>query len=423
MNTSSNNVNFKLIFYNLNSFVQHQYNELENYERYINYTLFDSKMDTNIYNSKSIESKEGLSSDMSGIIIQTSVFNHFIGANIAFIGVNQKGKFYQPSINLLPKTNLRPMYQFNMTPSNFHSMQVYKKAIVAFSYHLEFGHFLQDELCAIISMPSSVFEGAEIFVRSRFTNTVFRYFDLCGFDLDHVHILPINWIYANDLYIIAPLNGLNSLQVAWRDLRSLIYKKNNLSHIIAENHVFINKHPNEWGYITNMHDIYVTCLEEYKNYKWLYIKHPSIYLLLDLVKILASTKILLSTSGSIAFNDLFLPPKSGVYMFSPNYKDNPAFLTAYALDLSMLVVGTHTIKFGAFEKGGPFPHHLFKYSFPILLTRVYNHSWPKMIKNVAKCFINSTEIYEKNCLKLENIKSNVSLNFSSIRDINLWMAK
>lgn len=418
----------RIRFYDLTDFTLSRWKQLEEYERMMNFTFNVPIKQNQIYQTKSVETEGGNKIDLDGPVSQRAIFQHFIGANIAFKGVNQKGKFYMPVYAHLATQasycfDCRSYYQFNGEPSRYHSLISFRKVVVAFSYHLEFGHFLNDLMCGLVLTPSDILEDAEIFIRYRNVNTIKSYCELLGFDPNHFHKLPNDWIYCNELFICESAAGLSSLHVSWRDLNRHIYRVNKFDEIPAVNHIFINKQKTEWGCVLNEEEIYEYAKKEYPQYNWMILEPKAALKTMEFAKTLASAKILLSASGSLAFNDLFLRPQSGVYLMASNHRDNPAFLTAFSLDLYLLACGTDNIQFGFNYTGGKFPISQFKETFPLLLSAVYNHSWPDNLDQLANRYYDYTELYKKYKKFYGNYTTIYKLKRNSITSVHPWHKK
>lgn len=396
------------------------YTLLSEYERFNNYTFNPPSNKSQLYATKNII-KEELYYEY--IVTQIIVFQHFRGANLASTAVNQKGKFYRPVADLLTrgwKPQPGERYYFP-EPNKYHSLTIYKKVVVGFSYHLEFGHFISDCLAGIISVPSEIIEGAEIFVRTKLIGAVKTYCKLLGFNPEHFNPIPNDWIYCNDLYIVESERGLNALPVAWKDLHDHIYRKNNLSEVDAVNHIFINKFPNEWGHISNIMELYNYSIAKYPEYNWVLLDPKLIYDIVRASKIIASGKIIFISSGSCSFNSIFAKPKSGIYIMSQTTIDYAAITCSYSLNLYVFAVGTTTIVIR--KLGGTFPLELFNKTLPYMLSAVYKSVWPKDFNQIATRFVNIENVY-KNYYKFYGNKTNIMhYTINTIQSVTPYCSK
>lgn len=364
-----------------------------------NYTLFCNINYINrILISKNISDTGGNPFSYDSLVNQHVVFQKITHANIARWGISQYGLAYKP-------INYHFPFVFNEVKT--HSLLSYQKIVVGFSYHEEFGHFLQDMICGIVAMPSEILKDAEIFVRFKSEKSIKQYIEMIGLDPSKAHKLPDEWIYAQEIYMCVGNFGINSLHVSWMEIRKLIYQKLDISFEPPHLHTFLNKEKGLWGYISNMQQISAYCIQTFPEYEWNY---PPIYILKSLeivVKIMFATKLLITASGSLAFNDLFMQKNSCVLILGPLVRDNPAFCTAYAIGLWMFAASSPNITQGVNgTDGGIFPMDDFKKILPVVIDTAYNQTQSNETQDYFKPYLNITTFYQKH-IQLFKDKTNI----------------
>ncbi|EAY00981.1 hypothetical protein TVAG_381990 [Trichomonas vaginalis G3] len=239
-------------------------------------------------------------------------------------------------------------------------------------------------LCGIISIPSNIINDAEIFVN--FDEEIAKsYLSLLNFETNRVHQLGNDLIYAHDLYIAVGEFGINCLHLSWKELHQRIYKLNNLEKIVPNKHVFINKEYNNWGAVDNFDEMYSYAKNQFPQYEFRRIRDDYVLNVNKTAKLYASIKVLVTASGSLAFNDLFLHEGCGVLLLSKGQCDTPAISTGIHLGLWVYALSSN--KKYSIRDGVPLER--FQAAFHDIMHAVYNKSWPKDIRSRTRPFISN----------------------------------
>ncbi|EAY07079.1 hypothetical protein TVAG_140530 [Trichomonas vaginalis G3] len=271
--------------------------------------------------------------DKYSLGLQEAIHYHFRDVDITRDGFNCHGYFVEP--------NRKFAYWGKPGPKN-HSFIQYDKVIAGFSYHSQFGHFLQDMICGIISLPSEYFKDAEIFVNFG-EKQAKNFFKFIGFDPDHVHSFTNEWIYVKDLHLVVSDFGINSLFASWIDLHNIIYKKYNYSSIKPTLYTIINKPKGNWGCVLNLEELVNYTKLTYPQYDWREYPPDTLLDLEGVSRLLASSKVYVSAPGSSCFNVIYMQPNSVVAFFSRKKPDNPAIAAAFSLGVFIFSINNNEI--------------------------------------------------------------------------------
>ncbi|EAY07087.1 hypothetical protein TVAG_140610 [Trichomonas vaginalis G3] len=356
--------------------------EIPNTEFIENFTAnFHPGLDNRIYVSHTT-SNEGHKFSFNGVIVQHVRYYHCKGANIATKGVVVQGKLFYPARHYIDVPQI---------PPKPHSFNCYDKVVVGFSYHLEYGHFIQDMLCGILVIPSEIALNAEIFVKFR-SDIASKYFEFIGFNGSRVHELTDEWIYANDMYMAVSDFGINSLHVSWGHFHDIIYEKYDLEKIVPTQHTIYNKPKGLWGHVSNMPQILEWTRAQYPQYKWIEYDYKTITNLSYVSKVIAATKIFFINSGSCVFNCIYLHKDCGVYILGNNLCDRNVFVGAYTLHLWLINVASPGFRWHM-DVPTEFDIDLYKQTLPDFLDAVYKGAWPKDVSKRSKKLFDAEEVF------------------------------
>lgn len=251
----------------------------------------------------------------------------------------------------------------------------YKKVVLAFSYHLEFGHFLSDMICSLIQYPKEIIKGAQIFIPFS-EKPAKMYCKVLGFDTDKIHELSSDWLYSEKIFVLHPEEGINAMSVVgFAKLREIFARNLNLDPIRPKDHVFLNRIKGIWGRINNIEELIFVAKEMYPKILWKQLDDMIVYNVSKVAKALAATKVLVTTAGSMCFNSVFMKSGTGIYSCGTAMIDFPALMSAFVGDIWM-VYQTMPIKHGLIDYV-PFNPDAFGYTLAFLMTAVEKGKWPE----------------------------------------------
>lgn len=283
-------------------------------------------------NSKDFE--KGNSFDKNCLGLQHSIYHHFHRADVCLYGVYYYDYFIELS---------RMHDDYVYPPAINHSLQIYEKIVLGFSHHVQYGHFMHDMLCPIISMPAEILNDAEIFVCFN-ENEARNIFNFLGFDPNHVHALTNQWVHGIDVHATVSSFGVNAMFKSWIDLHHLIYKKYNLYDIEPTLFTAINKPGSNWGYIGNFDSLIERAKELYPEYNWTLYPAETLFNIEFTAKLLAATKLFISAPGSTCFNCIYMHPNTHILFFSRLLPDNPALASALTLGIYVYSINSPNLK-------------------------------------------------------------------------------
>lgn len=369
------------LYPNLNQEKSHYY-KVKNLEIFDNYTvIYPNTNYLRVRKQKQASPFErGNIYDPSVLGFQHVVFQHFTRADFSWYGVATPDNFYEPSRK----------HDGNQMPEGInHTLLIVKKAVVGFSYHVEYGHFVQDMVCGIMTVPSEIIQDADIYVK--FDEQQARtYLTFLGFSPERIHQIPKAYVHAIDLYISVSKFGINGLHVAWIDLHNLIFRKYNLSSIKPTRYTIINKPLTNWGSAKNLDKLVMIAKREYPEINWEVHPPEVLFNMNNAAKLLASTLLYVSAAGSACFNCLYMHPGCFVLFFSRWKTDNPAI--ASALTLGMWLYSINNDDFGSIVSN--VSNYLFKTGLHDIMYAIKNGNWRNDIdRRTVLCF-NGT-IFEK----------------------------
>ncbi|EAX92569.1 hypothetical protein TVAG_316330 [Trichomonas vaginalis G3] len=245
-----------------------------------------------------------------------------------------------------------------------------------------------DMLCGLISIPSEVLSDAEIFINFDEESVLKQHMAIFGFNPIHVHSLPDGWVFGHEIHINVGYHEAMCLHQSWKQLHNLFYEKMNLSGIKPINHVFLNKEKGKWSHIRNLDEIIDVAKQMYPGYNWINIPIEKTRNTSEIARIFAETKLLISSGGSLSFNNIFMQPACGLLMYCGSCPvDTGTVATACVLDLWFFASPTPEIETWKIKDPAPrYDPSKFKRDLPYIVYAVYNQSWPADIDKVGKIF-------------------------------------
>ncbi|EAY21348.1 hypothetical protein TVAG_167230 [Trichomonas vaginalis G3] len=333
-----------------------------------NFTLNERIYTGRVLLSNNTFTNESVNYDNNSLAFQHSILQHYIFCDVSRQGIRTfGGEFYMPTDILFP---------WKILPFINHTLQIYDKAVVGFCYHPQFGHVIQDMIGGILSIPSEILKGSEIFIRSN-ESQIKQFMTILGFDPNHVHELNEEWIFVKDLYIAVASYPVSSLQVSFRDIHDLIYKVNNLTDIVPTEYVFINKEKNNWGYVKNMDELFNFTKDFYNKYNWTFLASDYVFNISNSMKQFSRTKVFVSATGSASFNMIFMHPNCGLLLIDSRACNSPCIAIAHSLGIWMYYVASDHINRTKLT-GGKIELEIFNETLSYVLSAVENKRWPEI---------------------------------------------
>ncbi|EAX86143.1 hypothetical protein TVAG_061210 [Trichomonas vaginalis G3] len=358
--------------------------DLQNIEIYDNYSLLHRTMNYRRIRVCLDTDYDGNWMDRDSLGYQHIVYSHYQKASVCKIGLVSYDKFIEPG-----RQYFGPL---NFTGVN-NSLISHRKMVVGWSRHFQFGHFLQDMVCGVISIPSEIVKDAEIFVAFPEPNAK-AFFKLLGYDEDHVHGLTDELIFGHDVYIAVSDFGMNGLFKSWVQLREIVYSVNHLYDIKPVNHFFMNKNVGNWGYVKNMIELYNITKKLYPQYNWIYHDDSIINKnLTEFARFMASVKLFVSGAGSIVFNNYLMHNETGILVVSRSLCDNPAFQTALHYHMWLLALAGEVVT----PNGINITEKKFLAGVHDIIHATYKSRWPVDIDNRTRIHFvfNVTDYFKK----------------------------
>ena len=343
------------------------------------------------------------------------VYERFQKAHISNQGVLLHGYFFDiERYHAWRKDGLRE--------EKYHSLQCFDKVAVAFGYHIPFGHFIFDQLAGFINIPSELLDGRTIIVK--FNEYVARtYLNALGLGNHKVVQLTDGWMYANDIVLCVSEYGMICTFKSVRELRSILRRNLNLTQIIPEKHTFITKEKTKWGRVNNMKELCEWAKQKYSEYSWVYYEPDICQNLTEISKIMAATKIYLTSIGSILFNDIFMSPGTGIYCVSGDRSLNEILGHGFILDVWMYTVVSKEIKQWQVSETAGLSLEKFEKTIPYILHAIYKGGWPNDILTTSRQYYTDNfmhQAYEKFHDKGNLTNFNVT-RFSTLDINNFWV--
>ncbi|EAY10794.1 hypothetical protein TVAG_121980 [Trichomonas vaginalis G3] len=260
--------------------------------------------------------------------------------------------------------------------------EYYNKIVMAYSHHLEYGHFMGDMLSALIQMPQEYLRDADIFINFN-EKPARKICGILGFNESRIHKLPKYWTYALDVRVIVSKEGANALLVnGLKILHEKFYAALNLSSIVPNRYIFLNRIKGIWGTINNLPELFESAKTNFPKYNWEIANESIAYSTIDAGKLLAHTKFLITTAGSMNFNCVFMQKGTAVCVCGSKCLDYPAIAVHYAMGIWSIYTNGFLLHGKVDTK--PFPVDKFNTAVSLLLEAQETGKWPK---SAAKDYI------------------------------------
>ncbi|EAY03957.1 hypothetical protein TVAG_314870 [Trichomonas vaginalis G3] len=226
----------------------------------------------------------------------------------------------------------------------------YRKAIIAISGSNTYGHFVADHLCSLILIPASYFINSVILIAFD-AATAKTYLKCLGLPYHEVYSLTDEWFYVSEAHWLRAKELINSLNVdGLPNLQKKFYNYFNLSEIAPTKYRILNRIKGIWGRINNIEELTALIQKNYPKYDFQRLDDKVPYSIYTSSKLFAETKLLVTCSGSIVHNSIFMHKNTGVVICGSNLIDYPEINIGYSLDIWMI----HTL--GNYQHG-TIPEH------------------------------------------------------------------
>ena len=340
---------------------------------------------------------QGNSIDLDCLGLQHSIYHHFHRADVCLYGVY----FYDYFIELANKH-----YPYRYPNATNHSLQVYQKIVLGFSHHPQYGHFMHDMLCPIMSMPAEILEGADIFVHFK-ENEARNIFSFLGFDPKRIHSLTGQWVHGIDVHATVSQFGINAMFQAWIDLHHYIYQKYNLYNIAPTQMTAINKPKGNWGCVGNFDALFERAKKLYPEYNWKLYPASTLFDIERTAKILAASKLYVSAAGSACFNCIYMHENTQILFFTRQLPDNPALAGVATLGIFAYAISTENLSNVSLSDFDPGLHE-------IMYVVKYGH-WNNGIENRTSLLFDISFYKRGIDIYSETGKTNVLVHSKSFR--------
>lgn len=254
-------------------------------------------------------------------------------------------------------------------------MFYYNKIVMVYTKHSEYGHFIMDQVCALIQIPEEYFENAEIFINfpAHLSKT---YCKVLGFNTSRIHQLETYYVFCKEVITLVSSDSVNSLLVCGMPLlRTKMYAALNLSGTIPTKYLFLNRKKGIWGRIQNVEELQQLASVKFPQHNWEIANESIVYSVAEVSKLLASTKLLITTAGSMNMNCIFMHPGCAVCACGSKVLDYPVLAVSYSLDLWCIYTNGHLLH--GYLDSRPYPTDLFIESLGLLIEAQENGAWPK----------------------------------------------
>lgn len=334
-----------------------------------NFTWKKSLDATRQVHSKNLYTKINLPA--YALVREMKTLYHFQNVYISKYGIVQN----EHDLNIVNEhRKLFRKTKIEITP-NPDPMFYYNKVVLGYSKHTSYGHFIMDELCALIQIPHEYFEDAEIFINFPASASKI-YLNLLGFNESRVHSLENYYIFCKEVVTLVSSDSINSLLVCGMPLlRTKMFAALNLSNTKPTKYLILNRKKGIWGRLQNVEELHKVAKIKFPQYNWEVVNDSIVYSVLDSSRWLSSTKLLVTTAGSMNMNCIFMHPGSAVCVCGSKVLDYPVLAVSYSLDLWCIYTNGYLLHGKVDPK--PYPTQLFIESLSLIIEAQETGAWPK----------------------------------------------
>ena len=254
----------------------------------------------------------------------------------------------------------------------------YKNVLfLPFKYQWIYGHWLNEGLSMIISMPQQILKLNPVIITSYNLDTV--KFTLSLFNLSHLKVVNTkeNFVFGENVFMCKAFEDVHGFGLTtFPKMKEQFRKYFELDKIKPTEHIFINRKPKENRYFKNINEV-IQLAKNQTNIDWKLIE-VNISEREQFAKTFGSTKVLVIPAGSLSFNMLYMADCTGIVTMAANLIDYPGQRLAYFVNIWCITVLHHTFQHLQFHNKKSCianPHNVV-HCIKIVLYAVDNQKWP-----------------------------------------------
>ena len=243
-----------------------------------------------------------------------------------------------------------------------------------FKFQWLYGHWLNEGLSMIISMPQEILDLRPVIITS--TDPELIHFTLQVFGMDYFPIFDTKtkFVYGKNVYMCKAFEDVHGFGITtYPRIKAALRQFFNLEAIKPTEYIFMNKKPKQHRYFTNLNDVIALAKKE-TNLDWKLIdidyKQRETF-----AKTIASAKIYVVPCGSIAFNALYMADGTGLVTIGAQLIDYPNQRFAYFINIWCITVIHHSMSHN-FKPCQAIPENVVK-CIKIMNYAVENQKWPE----------------------------------------------
>ena len=239
----------------------------------------------------------------------------------------------------------------NLPAQEINVTDAYKYAFyIPMPYRGAYGHWFTDALAGLVFLPKWVWDTNPVYIclvdpdRVRFT--------LSLIDINNVNILSTqDYVFCENLFILTGIEAWHTFGMHTNlILKKKFREKLELDKIEPVNYIFHNKEPGRPRHFTNFDDV-VMAAKEATGLEWKTLSTP-FSKRVEFAREFASIKILVTPSGSIAFNTIYMKDGMGMISLFADSIDFPQVFFCHTIRIWNIGIIHENIKhFGGPDKG------------------------------------------------------------------------
>lgn len=229
-------------------------------------------------------------------------------------------------------------------------------------------------LSALLLIPGNYFEDGVILVNFGIENAR-NYMKYLNFDENKVFELTKAWNYVSECHILVAEEGVNALLVEGLPLlRKKFFENLHLNEIKPSKFNFLNRINGLWGRLINIDELINIAKEKYKGkYEFGQIGDEKVYNVIEISKLLAETKFLITCPGSMVMNAIFMHENTYILICGHRKLDAPNVGVCYSLNIYMIYAnGDLPYKI---VNDHPFPIYTFTFALEQMIYMIENGKW------------------------------------------------
>ena len=218
-----------------------------------------------------------------------------------------------------------------------------------FKYQWIYGHWLNEALSMIISMPREILDLNPVIITS--FNPIHAKFTLEVFNLSHLQIVDTgrDYVYGENVYMCKAFEDVHGFGLTtFPKIKSQFRQYFKLDQIEPTEYIFVNKQPGENRYFVNMNDVISLAISA-TNISWRLVD-INISDRVHFARIFASSKVVVTPSGSFSFNMLYMADGTGIVTIAAKLIDYPGQRLAYFVNIWCITVIHHNLYHHVWEQ-------------------------------------------------------------------------